>query len=368
MNKVFRWGCWAFFLLVTPVQDFARAADSKQLVHAKYIIVNGKAITLEDVRRATEYSLSRYLKKRNTQVIDSRDLELLQEQYQELARREMIKAYLYDDACRRRGITIKPEQIDSRLRRMGVDPTTAPETAKYFAKAELQFDSILASKGQLNPPLSPKKIRAFYKKQKDTLFRTHRMVIVRQIFFGTGPIESRSKKVQRAKAEAIRNAALRLPLKKRRAFFIEKAILGDGPESQHQGLIRVSRDPKGWFSQKSTTFLISKTQTLYPHPVIQRIRGLVAPGDIAPVTESRSGFHLLYLDSAKGGKQMSFEKAQPIIRQFLTQNKRSAELRRWLRNTLRRSSVTWHDGTPYPQDDILPPAGSAAMSATPQRR
>lgn len=326
--------------------------DKKVLLKAVIVNVNGVKIIKNDMDEMVQYFYHRKYGE-HPPAISSDEAEALYN----AAVVELIKIELINDEAKIKDVKLEDSMVDRQLRRMRVNPVEASPVERKIAASEMSFDKLLALEG--HPPYrpSPKQIREYYQKNLDQ-FRSNCMVIVRSIFLRAETAEEAAK-VQE-KTDMLRESILKQPEDKRQEYFaaVAKEYSQDA-YSANGGLIRISRDEQGWFPQS----LINERpgekpgekQEIFPEQMYKAIEGLATKGEVTEVCRSNRGFHILYLQDIKGGDLMPFDKAVEIIQYIFEQKERVVYLQKWLKEKWERSEVTWHDGEPYPLDNLLAP-------------
>jgi len=325
------------------------ASPANVLRHAIVVTINGVQITQTDLKEMANFLFTlRYGKQ--PPAFTAAEYEQLNSLYRESAIRELIKIWLIADEAKDLSVTVPVEDVDKQITRMRLSADTAEPMHRRFAETELLFDRILLQQGIPTYQPSPSEVRAFYTKNR-AAFREKCLVIVRSIFMGCDD-PKRADKI-REKVNLLRTAILKKPLAERGPLvaslakeFSEDAFANDG------GVLRITNDKEGWFPQEIPNPTIDG-KALFPEAMHHAIRGLSTKSEVSPVIQSERGFHLLYLEDIKGGRDLPFQDCVPLIMRFLDQRERKKRMRKWIREKWERSDVKWHDGEPYPIENVL---------------
>lgn len=343
-----RWLLFFFvWLLLLPSEG--RAEQGRAVLHhAVLVAVNGVKITQEDLDLAAEFIFKQQYPNRSLSSILEDEADALSE----TALRELIKSQLIKDEAEKMKLSVSLSELEEIMRKNGLDPRAPNPMGKRFTEADLLFDMICRELGLYPVKPGPREIRAFYEKHQRDIFQTKRLVQVRHIYVDatTTSVES-----ARSQAEMLHRLISTQPPERRSEFFANTAKEFSQDRFRSEGgLLRLSNDPEGWFNQEFPN-RGPGGKPLLPEPMVRGIRKLVHPGDLSPVIQSENGFHILYLEQAKGGEQIPFLKAQHSIVRHLMEKNRRERLDKWLREKLAKSNVIWHDGDPFPPEKILPP-------------
>ncbi len=320
-----------------------------RMCHAIVVNINDSQIVQSDLQdMATFLFKQRYGEKPPT--FTSKEYQRINNLYREMAIRELIKMELIRDEARELEISVEVSEVDRKLRHMRLRKVKGSRMARDMAESELLFDRIMARMGIPSYRPSPREIRDFYAKSRDA-FKENCMVIVRSIFLALDDSEDDS--LVRRKADLLRRKVISKPRAERSAFFagIAREFSEDAFKSGG-GLIRISPDPQGWFMQD-----IQNPQrggrNIFPIAMCRAIKNLTRKNDVSPVIKSERGYHILFLENIKGGRTLPFNDAVPVITRYLEQKERRKRMRKWIRDKWQRTDVKWHDGEPYPLEDIL---------------
>jgi len=267
--------------------------------------------------------------------------------------RELIKAELIEDEAKDLELVADDERVQRYAQGEQLQSKEAKSVARRLAKAEALFDEILNKQEIVMRKPSPAEIREYYQKHKDTAFRERCMVKVRSIYMDAGNDPERVK-VAESKAKLVyEKIAEKNPEQKNEAFAAMASEFSDDAFARQGGQIRLSDDPEGWFVQDFPNKR-PDGQPLFPDEMYRGIQTLAKKGAMTAILRSQHGFHILYMEDIKGGRTVPFDQAYKLIEYQLEKLSRNERLLQWLQDKLQRSRVTWHDGDPYPKENILP--------------
>lgn len=339
---------WGLLVLTLALATGCRGGE-RRLLHAIMVQINGVKVTHEDV---TEMAIQMAEKIYPGRTVD----RLTEDEAQELSNRslnELIKIKLIQDEANSQNLKLRESEVNDYLRRMGQDPFKMTQLARDSFAADMLFDEIMIKLGK--PPRvqpSPREIQDFYRKHKDTVFREAVQVKVRHLFLATD-------KDNQAQVEAIaqkaRDQLAAVALDQRAEKFAQYAKeLSQDRFAQNGGLLMIGPDPEGYFRQDFAN-VGRDGKSIFPEAMYQAMRRLIEPGELSPLVRSERGVHLLYLEGSRGGRQISFAEAQKTIIAYFDRLERVNRLRWWLAKKYERTNLTWHDGTRYPLENLLPP-------------
>ncbi len=332
---------------LTFITTVPALAQENRLLHAILVKVNGNRITQADLDEVAEYLFGKYFPGRPFNTIRREEVDELSGK----AMQELIRINLILDEVEKRDIEIDDERKQRFYRIMKIDPVTASRTLKRMADADAAFDKLMSLDGKSYTKPGPKEIRDFWNKNKDSLFITQRRVKVRHIFLNS---QLGDPGVLKKQADMLRDNLDKTPLNERTTKFAKFAEeFSQGRFRSLGGLLLIGNDDEGWFNQDFPN-RGRDADEIFPEAMVRAIRGLRNPGDMSDVVQSEKGFHLLYLEDAKGGEQIPFSKAQTYIEWNLTEIARRQYQYQWMKRKMETSVVTWNDGTAYPIDRILP--------------
>ncbi|MBN2713440.1 MAG: peptidylprolyl isomerase [Planctomycetes bacterium] len=337
-----------FVLLLMPVCSSLFAQG--ELVKATLVVINGTRITQDDLNEMAEYLLKAKYKPK-----DGQPIRLTQDEEREIwdsSLRELIKMRLIFDEASKLGLNNDDEDVERQLNRMGVEASTAPVVMRKIASADLLVDQVLAAKGFPPYKPSPKEIRDVWEEQKDS-FRTNAFVRVRHIILPT--IGEDNPDVVAAKAKLLRDKLLEKAPDKRSELFAEMAKeFSDGAFAEHGGLLHLGKDKEGWFPQEFGNKRPDGSP-IFPETLYKAIQAFTHKDkhNVSKVIRSELGFHLLFLEDIKGGKQIAWTEAQKLIRIHLEQKVRKERMLEWLKAKAEESKILWHDGEVYPANMLF---------------
>lgn len=264
----------------------------------------------------------------------------------------MVAQLLLDEG-RKLEIKVDDEEVDKRLARSRVKPGSTTRIVRRLIESQVMFDLIM--RHEQIPPFQarPKDILKGYHETREQ-FRQHSIVKVRHIFLpAEDPQSIKLKKQQgtlfKKKIEA------QTSLSGRSDFF--KALAGEFSQDMFAasgGLIRFSSEGDGWFPQEIDFKNRETGKEIFPKAMIRGITGLSKKGEVRGPIVSEKGIHLLYLEDIKGGKYIDRREAYKIIEHLMRLDERRSWLCKWLVDKYERSQVSWHDGSPYEKELLLP--------------
>lgn len=335
-------------LLLLPALSLA---GEGHLINAVLIKVAGRRITQTDLNE-----MAQYLLRRRYGHVDLRTIRMDPSEMEELsaaARRELVRMHLILDEAESMQLSVPDREVLEFFERAQLDLARLPALARKQAEAELLIDQILKARGVLGSLITPAEMRRIYQEQKDTVFTTDSQVKIRHILLPTGALTSEQNVLTRARS--VRKQVMNLPAHQRAEFFADRArVLSDDAFASQGGLLRISRDPEGWFRQDWGNKRADGGEA-FPKPLYTAIVRF-GPEHRLTVTDpirSHQGIHLLFLEDIKVGKTMSWKEAQPLIRRYVERRRKREEVEKWLEDKVKRTRIVWNDGTPYPVEEIF---------------
>ncbi|MHC4871450.1 MAG: peptidylprolyl isomerase [Planctomycetota bacterium] len=314
------------------------AASEWSLSMAVVAKVNGEPITKYDIEKLAGRIARSYVSMHGEESLNMEKKETIARN----ALQALVRSKIIRQISVKNSIYIDPEKIENELKRKRMEDT---RLNRDFAKDDLLFDKIMRVMGKPLLEASPRRVRDFYN-EKQHLFKIPRQVKVRHITVSKATEMTKAselRKIKRYHKEATAGHMKFAELASKRAT---------SPVDKKSGGLLLppgSRRNNGFFRPDSKAM----AQT-YPKEMVTAIDKL-KKGGISPVIESNIGFHIIYIEDEKEAKDISFEKSQKYIIRHLRDIERFMLQREWLEEVIKSSKITWHDGSPIPPDEVMPP-------------
>lgn len=332
-------------------------AAQGELLKAVLVVVGESRITRSDLNE-----MAQFLLRRRYGNIDLATIRMDAKEMDELsaaAMRELIIMHLILDEAEKMELSVTDEEVMEAVNQLQIDPDKLPAIGRRRTEANLLESEILKSLGVTGSLPTPAEMREVYRKQKDTVFTTASQIKLRHILLPTTNLSGEDTAISRARS--IKKTVMDAPPEKRTELFAEKArLMSDDAFASGGGVLRISPDPEGWFRQDWGNRTAAGKEA-FPSALYRSMQGLGPEHKrvvVGPI-RTEQGVHLLYLEDIRVGKTMSWRDAQPLIRRYVQKRRKFEQTQKWLRDKIRRTKITWHDGSAYPTEEILTPKKQA---------
>ncbi|MDR0361496.1 MAG: SurA N-terminal domain-containing protein [Planctomycetota bacterium] len=334
---------------------FLGAARAQELAYAIFIRVNGRPITQENVAHAMRFLLKREF--HDQMPYDEREQELLQR----AAIRDLVRTYLIHDEARKLGVKANRSYTQRAIAAAGFKQEEASPTIRRMLEADDLFDDIMMNQGTPIKNPSPREIKDFYNKNRDS-FRNDAFIVVRTIFIADDG--SRPQSYFKSRAEDLLQTLSATPPSMRTDAFAKAAQESSQDIFGQFGGLLTGAAPEPWMPQEFNNES-EDGKPIFPEEMVAAIRRLKTRGEIR-MAVSAEGFHLLYLEDIRGGNILGWDEASRIIDYYLKQRYRNERMRSWIGRVYDRSDVRWHDGSSYEKSrltEILLPSERSSTNA-----
>ncbi|MDR1612281.1 MAG: peptidylprolyl isomerase [Planctomycetota bacterium] len=311
-------------------------ALAQELAYAIFIRVNGKPITQENVAQAMRFLLQREYK--GQMPFDEQERENLQR----AAIRDLVRTYLIHDEAAKLGLKPNRAYTQRAIAAAGFKQEAVTPTIRKMLEADDLFDDIMLNSGTPIKNPSPREIKDFYTRNRDS-FRNDAYIVVRTIFIADDG--SREHSYFKSRAEDLWRTLSGTPLSTRTEAFSKAAQESSQDIFAQFGGLLTGAAPEPWMPQDFSNDG-PDGKPIFPEEMVAAIRRMKSKGEIRMAVSSE-GFHLLYLEGIRGGNIIGWEEASRIIDFYLKQQYRNERLRTWIGRVYDRGDVRWHDGSPY---------------------
>eukprot|EP00831_Metopus_contortus_P043586 TRINITY_DN34984_c0_g1_i1.p1 TRINITY_DN34984_c0_g1~~TRINITY_DN34984_c0_g1_i1.p1 ORF type:complete len:418 (-),score=51.20 TRINITY_DN34984_c0_g1_i1:209-1462(-) len=328
----------------------ADAQETEFLDHAILVNVNDIKITRSQLDKMGLMLFKMNYPNRDENTINESELEELSAN----ALKELIIICLTEDEADIRNsdedtlndLTVSSEDIDRQLQALGLKSFSTSPLAQRFAKSKtLRSKIIYGAKSGMNP--SPRDVKIFYLKNRNTVFTEQRLIRIRELFLSS---DSLNASITKKQAQMLYNTLKKSSIKKRFQLFPQMATEFSQDKFKKDGGLIVTGTP-GNFIPQDSDFIRSDGSTAFPKEMIQTIHDLSAAGDIM-LTKSSKGWHIIMLEAVKGGKKVPINKCRGIIEGYLEDQNFEEAYNEWLVEKVKDSRIMWNDGDPFPTEKI----------------
>lgn len=338
-------------LLLIGFSSAFSANEAPAASHRILVKIGSNNLTQKDFDEMGEVMFRLFYPERKLSEIAPQELE----QLNPLALKEAVIIYLVEDEIDllekgkddKSKIKVSSQEITRHQRNAGTNKLFNNRMATRYSRTQLALNQLLRTY-IAEPTPAPKIVEQFYKKNLNTVFTTERFVKVRHIFLHSAPDDEESAK---RKATQIFEELKRHPLDKISERFAKAARDFSQDNFRSNGGLLILGDKEGWFPQEHN-FKMPDGTTFFPQPMLDGVIALKKTGDLE-LRKSERGWHLLLLEDIKGGQNVEYKKVKRTIEDYLMQLAIDTARESWLTNKIKRTHITWNDGSAFPVDKVL---------------
>ena len=328
-----------FFAAILAKLTAGMVHAEEDVAHAIIVKVNGAPINKEEIRNfIIDYATANNLITPGSDTIDAdQAAEIAQEGIRTLIRQHLIK-----QEAERLEIKTPYDEVEEYIEKYNLPDTKFTRTQ---TEVDILFDKVLQKVGVVIFEPSPFEIRKIYT-EKASVFTIPRMVRARQIT--VDKISEDTKQFELDKIKQIQEE-----IQGKAAAFTEVATIRcTTPRARQQGGLMA---PPG--SDRIENFFpptVKRYETLYAPEVLAALQTM-KPGQMSDIIESKSAFHILYLEDEKPEKKLQFSQVSARVGHFIRKRERAIKQRDWLVDMIKRSNIIWHNDKKVDAEYIMPP-------------